>query len=395
MQKKIFPSISTFKSVRFSGYIGGLIAPPYDVFEYGDETDRRLRSNPENIIHIQKPLGDVDEKYLNASRTLEDFLKRKVLIEPDEKGIYIIRQSWEQGERKGLIAAVKLDDTLERIRPHEHTKKAPIEDRLKLTLKTGLNIGCIFSVFEDNNRSIGRMIENETERLLYSFEFPAGIKTEVYFSNNHRILSEIENKILYIADGHHRYSTMLSYRDIMRKKYAPGEAYEYTMMYLVPDHDCLILPYHRAVRLENSDAFSDLMKRIKPRFSVSTAESFTLPGKGSIGLLTKDEHYILTPFEKQPRIEAEILHDLIIEPILGISIDDIKNSDSVDFISGDTELEKIREKIVDGVISAAFLLPHPKFSYIKEAADSKRAMPQKSTYFFPKIPTGIIMRRCL
>ncbi|NLB35150.1 MAG: DUF1015 domain-containing protein [Elusimicrobia bacterium] len=388
-------NFKNFKGILFnSSDLASCIAPPYDVFEYGDDTDKMLRSNPSNIVHIQKPLGTGDEKYKNAAEALKKYLDDKILLEDSKPGVYIIKQTWEGGSRTGFIASVRLDDTLKRIKPHEHTKTAPISDRFKLTAATNLNIGCIFSVFDDEKGIVRDILKNNSKEPRYSFKFPEDIDVKVYFSDDETILSSIEDKTLYIADGHHRYKTMIKYRDMKRAEKAPGDAYEYTMMFLVPDNECTILPYHRAVNAGEANIPSDFDEKLKKDFTITSSAKLAIPEKGTIGLLDKSGYRILQPLKSDTRIETAVLQEKVIAPHLNISIEDIKTSESITFIPGDISLETIQDKVDTGEYLLAFILPPPEFRHVSDAADAGEVMPPKSTYFYPKIPTGIVVRKC-
>ncbi len=401
-------NIIQFKGIRFNaadGNISKYTAPPYDVFNYGDSTDKLLRSNPHNIVHIQKPEGYEDLKYSNAADIFKNFLSRKILIEEKEKGAYVIRQKWNKGARTGLIASVLLDDSYKRIKPHEETKPGPISDRLKLTRAAGVNIGCIFAVFPDRNNHAADLLSKEMNNLpaLYDFSYPENIHNKTVFSKSRELLSIIEDKTLYIADGHHRYRTMIDYRNYMRLKTGKREeAYEYTMMYLVPDSELTILPYHRLIKKSEADPAKTL-KKIKQQFNMTKKRNIKIPPKGNIGMYLKDEYFILSPTEKtlsklksskHKMPDAQILHDYIIHPILEIDDKMAKSGEYIEFLPGDKKTSSIKELFNQNKYEMAFLLSPAGFEDIKSTADSGRTMPPKSTYFYPKIPSGIVLRKC-
>src|SRR3989339_1355402 len=139
-------NVRKFKGIRFNPELSSIaecIAPPYDVFDYGDSTYGRLKGYKNNIVNIQKPEGEGNAKYAAAAEIFKKYISSRLLIQDSEPGIYIVNQDWRTGSRTGLIAAVKIDSEYTRIRRHEKTKTGPIIDRFKLTKATGLNIGCI------------------------------------------------------------------------------------------------------------------------------------------------------------------------------------------------------------------------------------------------------------
>ncbi len=389
--------IKKFKGIRYNPdkvKIENCVAPPYDVFNYGDATDTRLRKNPHNIVHIQKPSGPGDSKYENANKITQEFISNEIFTKEKKEGTYILKQTWNNSSRTGIIARVLLDDTYTKIRPHEKTKPGPIEDRLKLTKSTGLNIGSIFVVFEDNNNIISRLINDEIckAKNLYNFRFPSSIQNELYFSDNPEISSLIEEKTLYIADGHHRYRTMLDFRNYMRKNQKAANTenkFDYTMMYIVPHSQLLILPYHRLIKNIETKLIDNLLDKVNCKFRIEKTDgNIVTPHKGSLGMYYKDNYYILTPQEKPEILDVELLHRCILEPYLELNEEKIKRGDFVHYISGD---KNITEILKTGKYQAGFILNPPAFENIMNISNAGKTMPRKSTYFYPKVPSGIVL----
>ncbi|MFH1415135.1 MAG: DUF1015 domain-containing protein [Elusimicrobiota bacterium] len=393
--------IKHFKGIRFNSdmvKIENCIAPPYDVFNYGDDTDSKLRSNPYNIVHIQKPEGEGDSKYENAASVLKNFIDNGTLIEDAKEGIYILEQSWGGSSRTGILAVVKLDETYDKIRPHEKTKKGPITDRFKLTKSTGLNIGSIFVVFNDTDSTVSGMITDEKSSggtLLYDCVFPGSIRNRLFFSENTDILSMIEEKHLYIADGHHRYQTMLDFRNFCRNSAASSageDTFEYTLMFIVPDSEITILPYHRLIKDLDPAITGALPEKVRSLFSVDKHAGIPkAPPKGSIGMFLCDTYYVLTPKENNAALDVELLHNSILEPFLGLDEDKIKSGDYIHYFSGDTDIEEIFKPVREGKYQLGFALNPPEFSDITGVSDKGLTMPRKSTFFYPKVPSGIAM----
>ncbi|MFW6129534.1 MAG: DUF1015 family protein [Atribacterota bacterium] len=371
------------------------IAPPYDMFNYGDTIDNNLRKYPHNIVHIQKPLGKGDSKYHKALEIKNNFIKDKILIKEKKKGIFILKQKWQNFSRLGIIAAVKLDENYKRIRKHEDTKSGPIKDRLKLTKSIGMNIGSIFVVFEDINGKIDHNLNQSINKdnLVNEFIFPQEVKNSLYFLKGDRILKLLQDKILYIADGHHRYQTMLQYRNFMRKKHHNKSSnYEHTMMFLVPDKEIVIFPYHRLIRNIRPELIKNLINNLKNDFDISHQDNISMPQKNSIGMVLDKGYFILTPINKtNEMLDSELLHKSILEPYLGITKANIRDSDYVHFKPGNEDINEISYAVKTKKYQAGFILNPPSFKQIKNISDNSKTMPPKSTYFFPKVPTGIVM----
>ncbi len=375
------------------------VGPPYDIFNYGDSIDRSLRKYPYNIVHIQKPAGPDKEKYKNAFNTFKDFVRKEILIKEEKPGFYIINQSWENNSRTGLIAAVKLDPDYQRIKRHEKTKPGPIVDRFELTKSTGLNIGSIFVVFDDSGSQIAGILKESAARgrKLYNFNYPENIRSKVTLSENDEIQKILENKKLYIADGHHRYRTMLDYRALMHKQEgnpADSRPYDYTMMFLVPSSEVTILPYHRLIKNTDTEVIKKLIDNLTEDFTVNRKDNLRRPQKGTLGLYLKWGYYELTPRRKSvDLLDSELLQKEILDKRLGISDKDMAEGDFIHFKPGNEDISEIKDSVDSSKYQAAFILNPPSFKNIKRISDENKTMPPKSTYFYPKIPTGIVLNK--
>ncbi|MGM0442535.1 MAG: DUF1015 domain-containing protein [Elusimicrobiota bacterium] len=395
-------NIKSLKGIRYNPKkvnTKNCIAPPYDVFNYGDSIDTALRSYPENIVHIQKPAGKGDTKYQNAQTVYEKFIKKNILIQEKKSGFYIINQSWSDSSRTGFMGLVKLDPHYQRIKPHEKTKPGPITDRLKLTKSTGLNIGPIFVIFEDDKREIAELLANSERNgdLLYNFKFPKKIKNRITFSQNKDIQKILNDKTLYIADGHHRYRTMLDYRNIMRKKdeNPDGEKpYDYTMMFLVPSSEVKILAYHRLIQNVNPEKLQALTKILSENFNLTRKSKICRPDKGKIGFYFNGDYYVFTlPRGQKNLVPPRFLQDNILSKYLDISDKKMAEGDWVHFKPGTEKISEIKKEVDKSKYQAAFILNPLRFGDIKKVSDSGGTLPPKSTYFYPKIPSGIVLNK--
>jgi uncharacterized protein (DUF1015 family) len=377
--------------------ISKCIAPPYDVFNYGDTTDKALRSEAHNIVNIQKPVGEGDTKYESAKNIFQDFVANNILINENKEGHYILKQSWGDSSRLGIITSVLLDESYTRIKPHEKTKQGPIEDRLKLTKSTGLHIGSIFVVFDDSDNAVSDLIKDEMTKNeeLYNFKFPGNINNEFYFTDSTKINELLEEKTLFIADGHHRYQTMINYRNYMREKLGAGSndnRHEYAMMFLVPHSEITILPYHRFIKNFDEALLDSFIDKASENFLIQTVKGcYPDPPKGSFAYYYKDNYYVLTPKEPFNGIYVEAIHEKVLEPYFGLTEEKIKTSDCVHYISGENDNKTNLAQVDDGTYQAAFILDATSFEEIKSVSLQGRTMPRKSTYFYPKVPSGIVL----
>lgn len=402
--------IKRFRGFRFKKDLVDLcraVAPPYDVFDYGDELDMALRTEENNIVHIQKPMGAGDEKYENAAKRLKKFINKKILVKDEKKYFYIYQQTVNDISRTGIISATKIDDTYTTIKKHEKTKDGPKIDRLKLTKSTGLNIGLIFTIFQDAKKEATNLI-NEiigNSEPVYNFNFPENINNKLWLIKDDRLAEILQNKDLYIADGHHRYQTMINYRDYLRSKYGTSEGddepYDYAMIFNVPDVNLQILPYNRVIKNIDSSNFENFIEKVKDNFYVIELKSLDIyvpEIKNEFGMYFKGKNYKVVPKEKVlmttdivEQLDVSILQKYILDSILGIDDNKLKSGKYITYPRGEDDVNIIKKLVDEEQHQVGFSLYQTSINELVTVADDNKIMPQKSTYFFPKLLTGMVL----
>ncbi len=422
-----------FRGVRYGEDVRGnmslVVTPPYDVIS--DEEREVYYSNSEhNVIKLslgKEEEGDSDEnnKYTRAKKFLDEWMSKGVLKRDEKNSLYIYEQEYSlpTGERKimrGFICLVGLEDLESgHIYPHERTLPKPSEDRFMLIKAVRANISPIISVYSDRHNRINSILKTEVKREpVLRFADDEGITHGLWVVQDDKIIeamvSEMKELDLFIADGHHRYETALKY-----SKEGDGKN-KHVMMLLVDMNEggISILPAHRLLRnvrkmdeqelesslLENfdlevfrfdGDELSQRRKMFEHMWEKSEGRAFGLyAGTNKYYLLTlKDDSIIDRIDGSNPRawkeLDAVILHSLIIDGIFGVKDDgSVKYEESIKFIkSRETAIQAVYEKEYE---VALFLNP-TKMSQVSEVAKTRARMPQKSTYFFPKPLTGLVM----
>ncbi len=420
--------IKPFKGIRYNPElvdIKSVVTPPYDIISKDDQ-ERFYSKDEHNIVRIilGKELDDneTSNKYTRAKGFLTDWLSKKVLISEDRPSIYIYEQEFtiekEQKNRMGFISLLKLEDFSSGVVvPHEYTYSKPITDRFNLLSTTQANFGVIFLLHSDPKGLIDAELHKETEKEpLYDFVFENGIKNRLWRMDDEEkiehLQDEMKDKILFIADGHHRYETALTYKNKMGGK---GEQpYDYRMMALfnMDNPNLEIFPTHRIVSNLKVDK-QEIIEKIEKLFSVESfrgnqkeffrllkekgdkEHSFGLYfGKGEFYFLTlKDEKFALEQSDQTKsadwrKLDVSILHKLILEKLLGIE----KVEDHIKYTRSNDEAV---EKIDKGEAQLTFLLNTTKLEELKKVTSHKERMPQKSTYFYPKLLTGLVVYKFL
>jgi uncharacterized protein (DUF1015 family) len=418
--------------------IARLVAPPYDVIDDAEQ-DALYEQHRYNVIRldlnrIKEADHSEDNRYTRSRRHLMDWIARGVLKVEGHQAIYSHVQEFndESGRRhtrRGFIALTRLADYEERIvLPHERTLSGPKVDRLELMKATECNLSQVFFLYDDAERKADALLFDETRPLyIIDIETEDGVRHKfwpVFDEEIHRMVAaQLADKPLLIADGHHRYETALAYRNFRREvaeEPDPDAFYEYTMGFFVNVHDpgLEVFPTHRVVHGVEGFDYADLTARLKasPLFAIEALEqdpfadlaglkqtlaqagdahpSFVLASRGQTPLLVKfvgDESADIfddeTPAEVR-RLDVAVLHEGIIDRILGISKQAQEAKTNLKYIKGlKPAVDAIDE---DGHQLVVLMNPTP-VAQVSEVCLSGGKMPQKSTFFYPKILSGWVI----
>jgi len=426
--------ILPFKGVRYdrgrSRNMALVVTPPYDIVS---EAEREVYygNSEHNVIRLslgKEEKGDNKEtnKYTRARKFLDEWMGEGILKRDEKNSIYIYEQEYSlpTGERKimrGFLCLVRLEDLESgHIYPHERTLPKPSEDRFMLIKAVRANISPVLSIYSDRHNRINSILKTEVKREpVLKFADDEGITHELWLVQDDKTIGSIVSGMreldLFIADGHHRYETALRY-----SREGNGQN-SYVMMLLVDMNEggISILPAHRLLRNIRKMDEQELESRMLEHFDLeifrfndnelsqrrkmfehirekSDEHAFGLyTGNNRYYLLTlRDDTIIDKEINKdKPRIWKEldvvILHSLIIDRLFGVKDDgSIKYEESIKFInSRDTAIQAVYEKEYD---VALFLNP-TRMSQVENVAKTRIRMPQKSTYFYPKPLTGLVM----
>ncbi|MDP2212039.1 MAG: DUF1015 domain-containing protein [Candidatus Aquicultor sp.] len=425
--------IRPFKGVLYNQSIiedlSTVVAPPYDVI--GEEAHKTLLKNSKyNVVRLELPQGSSadgskNNKYARAWSTYSDWLEKGVLVRDLEPSIYVYEQEYEvRGvtmNRIGFIALTRVEDfSTGKIKAHERTLKGPKADRLRLMRACGTNFSQIFSLFSDPEKKVDAILRGHTnEKPRVDIEVD-GIIHRLWTIGDPAVIDEIQelvlDKPLYIADGHHRYETAINYRDEMRK--ATGDdsgegAFDFTMMMFVnmESEGLTILPTHRMLKnlpKINNDKFRANLEHVFEVEKMETVDKVmaglaanadkhsigVYMGNGTFYLLTlKNEAGILQlldgPESKAWKLlDVTMLHHVIINRVLGFGGTNIENS-----IKFTTDENEAVELVTGGTYQMAFFLNPTKVDDVRGIAGVGEIMPQKSTYFYPKLLSGLVFNR--
>lgn len=384
-----------------------VLAPPYDVVS-PEEIEFYKRKSPYNIFHLELP-----ENPKKAKELLEKFIKERIFLKNGIPTLYYHELSFEyKGKRylrRGFILLVKLHSFDEgKIIPHEKIYAKVAEDRLNLLKETKFQFSQIFGLYEDpafeTFKSLPEnldyflevTLERETQRL-------AKIQDESLIKG---ILSFLNDKKIYIADGHHRYTTALNYKTYMESLYGRDDSrdYNYISMYISPfeDENLLMLPTHRVYKLSDSQGFFERIKEFveieKELFPFDwDKEIKNFAGESGLFALVLEEKIYLCRIknplfeklkEKEPELSQLPLWNFlqIFEDVMKIPEEALKAEGKVEFFSQE---EDVFERTKGGYVGILF--PRVSAEILKRIAEKGKIMPHKSTYFYPKILTGLVL----
>jgi len=355
---------------------------PYDVID--EKEAEELRKNENSVIHVILPVGEGEEKYENAKKEFERLRKKMI---QDEPSIYVYQEGNDFTQR-GFILCVSLED-YERgiIKKHEETREKPLNDRIKHIEAVKANTGLIWTVFKRNEELKKKMDEIMKGKPVADFE-KYGYRHRLWKCSDKKTIEEIKELFkplpLYIADGHHRMAASYHYW----KKH-DGEEAKYVMVFASSDDEVRILPYNRVIRKIEKENFLD---EVKKNFYVEELKSMEEPKKHEIHMYYKSKWWKLVPKEVPDDIvdglDVSILQKKLLEPVLGIK--DIRKDPNIFFVGGKVSREEY-EKMVDEDGNAAVFYLHPtSIEELEAVADASKNMPPKSTWFDPKLLTGLV-----
>ncbi|MBI5376381.1 MAG: DUF1015 domain-containing protein [Candidatus Schekmanbacteria bacterium] len=432
------PEIKAFKGYVYNSSMvepSKVVAPPYDVIN-SEEQDALYRLDPCNVVRLilgKENQGDSENnnKYTRAAAFLREWVDKGIITQQSESSIYLYEQEFTLPDgsrkvRKGFIALVKLDEPGKgSIFPHENTLAKPKEDRLNLMRACKGNLCQVFSLYTDSERKVDRLLEKgKPSKPVFDFIDPSGLVNRLWQVSSPEVIEEVRKtmaeKNLFIADGHHRYETAVNYRNEMRKstgKNNGNEPFDYvTMMFVnTEDEGLVVLPIDRLIHSVKDFSSKNVLKKMGELFNITPVAEGTdaetlsklVAEKGketpSFGVALEGEKgYFIAGLKSRAvadscfepgfpvelkELDVSILHKLIFEKVLGIDEESLKNQTNIEYVKGGGLTIK---HFKEGNYQAAFLLNPTPADGVKRVAEKGLKMPQKSTFFYPKLLSGIV-----
>jgi uncharacterized protein (DUF1015 family) len=425
--------VTTFRGLRYRDDLplDDVVAPPYDVLSAAQAVDLRARS-PYNAVHVDLPVppgaAADEEAYRRAATTFRSWQDQGVLVRDAQPGIVVTDQMYrgpdgQERTRRGFVARLRLADLEERVvLPHERTHAGPKVDRLRLYHATHADLSTVFLLFPDEDGSAGRALDaaaaglppatwreaRDGDGTVHRSAAVAGPAAE-------RVAQALRGRPVYIADGHHRYETALVYRDERR---AVGDFTADTLMvYLcsLGDPGLTVFPTHRLVHSVPPLSLARLLQLVASSFEVvgepvkgpEAAQEMleALPAQADpgrvFGLYLPRDEACVTVRAREPEssgrlaaggfsptaagLSVTVLHELLLGEALGLTHDDAERH--VDYAKS---VPEALAALATGRYELGAFLNATPVDQVRAVADRGEVMPQKSTYFYPKLPTGLV-----
>ncbi len=420
------PEIRPFRGLRYNpdtaGDMADLICPPYDVIPPSMQ-EELYGSSPYNSIKLELPMEA--DPYAAAAERIAEWLREGVLFEENEPALYPYSQTFTDQEgrshtRCGFFAALRLHEFAERkVLPHERTLSGPKADRLNLFRTTKTNISAIFGLYADEEGRADSLVAGYTaaHEPVVDAMFQ-GIRNRLWRITDPELIAAVQQalaeKSVYIADGHHRYETGLNYRrerSATNHGHTGDEPYNFILCYLNNIHDrgLVVFPIHRLVHsVEGFDA-ATFLNRLEEHFSVTglagrtelktyldastSSYSYGVVTGGSVyGITLKDGAAGLLDSDISPALQQlglVVLHEVVLNRVLGIGQEALARQTNIVYVKDDAEVFRALD---EGKAQLGFVVKPATVGQVLAVSESGGVMPQKSTFFYPKIMTGLVFK---
>lgn len=404
--------IEPFKGLRpRKDLVDKVASPPYDVLN-SQEAREFARGNDFSFLHIVKPEIDLpegvdlysDKVYARAKENFERFQNEKILIKDNKKNFYIYKQIWKENIQIGLVAGSSAQDYQDDvIKKHELTREDKEKDRMRHIETLNANAGPVFLTFRQKkeiDNLFEKAIQGEPE---YDFVSEDEVRHVFYVVRDENLINSIKDEFskvdhLYVADGHHRSASATKIkikREKENKNHTGNEEYNFFLSVIFPHNQMKILPYNRVVKDLNGLCKAELFCKISENFEYKETEKKIPDSKHEFCMYIEGKWYLLRAkkgsFDEKDVVESldvSILQDNLLDPVLGIK--NPRKDKRIDFVGGIRGYKELERLVDKGGYKLGFSLFPTTIDQLFEVADSGRNMPPKSTWFEPKLKSGLV-----
>ncbi|MBI4412533.1 MAG: DUF1015 domain-containing protein [Deltaproteobacteria bacterium] len=432
---KILPFRAFYYNTQKVGDLSRVVIPPYDVINPEMQREFYQRSDA-NFVRVDLAREPGDLRYEAARGTFEEWLRQEILVRQAKPGFYFHHQTFTLPDgreitRRGFFGVRRIEDFSEGgVKPHEKTLEGPKADRLKLTRAVRAQLSPVFSLYSDPVMRVDHLAARLKDNPpLFDFKTVEGERHQLWCETDPivcKLVGEfVSEQPVFIADGHHRYETALNYRDECRRNFPPGEGFQsfnYVLMYFTNRNDegMVILPIHRALHHLGNFDIADFIRMLQKHFSVTPLPTDKPPGgdpdeiTARLALEGKESHafvlitrdpkktFLLSMKRRAWRhspvaatvppalvdLDVTVLHRLVFEEILRITPQAQAGQENIIYWK---DTRRAIEETRQGNGEITFLLNPTRIEDMERVATAGEKMPQKSTYFYPKILSGLVI----
>lgn len=411
--------VRPFKAIRPTPQLASQVAAlPYDVMN-SQEAREMVADNPYSFLHVDKAEIDLDPAidlydprvYEKARENLQRMIADGVFIQEDKPCLYIYRQEMNDRAQIGIVGCTSIDEYRDNvIRKHELTRADKEEDRIRHVDICDANTGPIFLAYRSNMYINFRIAEYmERKQPIYDFVSEDGISHMVWVIDEGNVIREICGRFeqvenLYIADGHHRSASAVRV-GMMRREQNPDwdgdEEFNYFLSVIFPDDQLYIMDYNRIVKDLNGNTAEEFMAKVAEKFTVTpyAGDGVLKPQKKhTYGMYVAGAWYALEAkdgtydaADPVAQLDVSILQNNLLHPILGIG--DPRTDKRIDFVGGIRGLQSLADRVDSGEMAVAFSMFPTTMEDLMNIADAGAIMPPKSTWFEPKLRSGIFIHK--
>lgn len=406
--------IKPFECVRPNEKDAARVAAlPYDVYNR-QEAVCEVKREPLSFLKIDRAETQFDdstdtyapEVYAKAKELFEEALADKTFITDTDKTYYIYALTIDKRTQTGIVACASIDDYLNNvIKKHENTRADKEVDRITHVDTLSAQTGPIFLAYRADSVINDAVKKTKENKALYDFISPDGIRHQVWKMTDITLVENVRKAFegidsVYIADGHHRAASAVKV-GLKRRRENPGytgnEEFNYFLSVLFPDEELMILPYNRVVKDLNGYTQEEFLNKIKEKFDIAESDRQVSPDKkGTFGMYLGGKWYKLTAHkdimsdDPVDGLDVAVLQDNLLAPVLGIG--DPKTDKRIDFVGGIRGLSELEKRCREDCV-VAFSMYATSIAELFAVADAGKLMPPKSTWFEPKLRSGLFIHR--
>lgn len=407
--------VRPFKGVRPTPELAEKVASfPYDVIS-SEEARVIAEGNPYSFLHVVKPEIDLpvgtdlysEVVYQTAKSNFYGMIEKGILNQDDQAYMYIYKQKMGNHEQYGLVACTSADDyNADKIKKHEFTRKKKEDDRTKHVITLNCNAGPVFLTYRDDS-SIDAWIANYVAKNKPEYDFVKedGIGHTLWVIRDEKMVKDLHKKFegidsLYVADGHHRSASAARAKaERMKTDPTPGpeKEYNYFLSVLFPASQLYIMDYNRVLFTLNGLSQDQFMAKLKEKFEVIGENTDPSPkNMKEYGMYLGGKWYQIRAkagtFPAEDPVESldcAILQNNLLNPVLGIG--DPRTDEKIDFVGGIRGHKELEKRVNSGECAVAFKLHPVSIEQLMSVADAGKVMPPKSTWFEPKLRSGLVI----